>query len=319
MKLFSTRWFASNAQMLSIIVIFVALLVFFGVANDNFFTVSNLTNAGQQIAPTVIVAVAMTFVITSGGIDLSVGSLLAVCGSTLAILAQGGNVLLATLVVLAIGAVSGTIIGYISSYHAIPAFIVTLAALTALRGVAQLITEGYSTPITSPFLVFLGQGEILGVYTSIWIALLVAILGWYVFAHTRFGLYVKAVGSNAESARRAGINTRKVLLFTLMSTGVAAAIAGILVSSRLGSGSSNIGVAFELEVITAVVLGGTSLMGGKGSVIGAVFGALTLGVLSNGLVIIGMNVYWVPILQGLILLAAIFVNTKLFSRLTVSK
>lgn len=319
MKLFSTRWFASNAQMLSIIVIFVALLVFFGVANDNFFTVSNLTNAGQQIAPTVIVAVAMTFVITSGGIDLSVGSLLAVCGSTLAILAQGGNVLLATLVVLAIGAVSGTIIGYISSYHAIPAFIVTLAALTALRGVAQLITEGYSTPITSPFLVFLGQGEILGVSTSIWIALLVAILGWYVFAHTRFGLYVKAVGSNAESARRAGINTRKVLLFTLMSTGVAAAIAGILVSSRLGSGSSNIGVAFELEVITAVVLGGTSLMGGKGSVIGAVFGALTLGVLSNGLVIIGMNVYWVPILQGLILLAAIFVNTKLFSRLTVSK
>lgn len=309
------HWMTRNVQTISIVMIFVGLVIVFSLLNPYFFTGYNLANAARQIAPTVIAAVTMTFVITTAGIDLSIGSLLAVSGASLGIFALDMNPLLALLLVLLIGLASGTVVGYLSAYQGIAAFIVTLAGLTALRGLAELITGGYSTPIDAPLLTFLGQGKIASVYTPIWIAVVVVTIGWYVYSHTRFGRYVKAVGSNEESARRVGINTRRVKMTALAFSGLTAAIAGILVSTRLGSGSSNVGVAFELEVITAVVLGGTNLFGGRGSIIGALFGALTLGVLSNGLVIIGLNVFWVPILQGVILLLAILANTKIFSRI----
>lgn len=309
------HWMIQNVQTISIALIFVVLMIVFSLINPNFFTGSNLGNAGRQIAPTVIAAVTMTFVITAAGIDLSIGSLLAVSGASLGVFALQMNPLFALLLVLLLGLASGTVVGYLSAYQGIAAFIVTLAGLTALRGVAELITGGYSNPIDAPLLTFLGQSKIASIYTPIWIAAVVVAFGWYVFSHTRYGRYVRAIGSSEESARRVGINTRRVKMMTLAFSGLTAAVAGILVSSRLGSGSSNIGVAFELEVITAVVLGGTDLFGGRGSIIGAVFGALTLGALSNGLVIIGLNVFWVPILQGLILLLAILANTKLFSRI----
>jgi simple sugar transport system permease protein len=140
-------------------------------------------------------------------------------------------------------------------------------------------------------------------------------LGWYVFTQTRYGRYVVAVGSNEESLRRAGVDVRRVRLFALMGTSLFAAIAGIMVAARLASGSSNSGTGFELEVITAVVLGGTSLMGGRGSIIGSLLGAMTLGILSNGLVLVHVDVYWVPITQGIILIVAIFLNSKLFTRI----
>ena len=142
---------------------------------------------------------------------------------------------------------------------------------------------------------------------------------WYVFTQTRFGRYIVAVGSNAESLRRSGVDIRRVQMCALVLTGIFAAIAGILVATRLASGSSNSGTAFELEVITAVVLGGTSLMGGRGSMIGSALGALTLGVITNGLVLLHVDVYWVPITQGTILVVAIFLNSKLFSRIVGSR
>jgi simple sugar transport system permease protein len=155
-------------------------------------------------------------------------------------------------------------------------------------------------------------------YTPTWIAIATVALGWYVFTQTRYGRYAVAVGSNEESLRRAGVDIRRVRLFVLMGTGLFAAIAGIMVAARLASGSSNSGTGFELEVITAVVLGGTSLMGGRGSIVGSLLGALTLGVLSNGLVLVHVDVYWVPITQGIILILAIFLNSKLFTRIVGS-
>lgn len=305
------NWFFAHIQVLSIAFILLVLFVFFSVATDAFLSAENLVNVGRQIAPTVIVAVAMTFVITTGQIDLSVGSVLALSASSMAILAESGSAALALAAALLVGLAVGSINGYFSSYQGLPSFIVTLAALTAVRGIALFITQGYSTPIEVDWLLYLGQGKILGIYMPTWIALVVAVIGIYVFNQTRFGRYVTAVGSNAEAIRRAGVNINRIRMAVLIMTGLAASIAGILIATRLASGSSNSGVGFELEAITAVVLGGTSLMGGRGSVIGSVLGALVLGVLANGLVLLRVDVYWVPIVQGVILLVAILANAKL--------
>jgi simple sugar transport system permease protein len=307
-------WFRRNVQILSIAAILLILLGFFSVFANAFMTPENFVNIGRQIAPTVIVAVAMTFVITTGQIDLSVGSILALSASTIAIVAESNAWIVALSMALLIGVMVGAISGYFSAYQALPSFIVTLAALTAVRGVALYITQGYSTSIDDPRILFLGQGQFLGIYMPTWIALGVAIVGIYVFNMTRFGRYVTAVGSNAEAIRRAGVDIRRIKMAVLMLTGIAGAVAGILIAARLASGSSNSGVAFELEVITAVVLGGTSLMGGRGTVFGSVLGALVLGVLANGLVLMRVDVYWVPIVQGIILLGAILANAKLLGR-----
>jgi simple sugar transport system permease protein len=307
---------ATNIGLLSITAVLVILFVFFSVETDAFLTANNLVNVARQIAPTVIVAVAMTFVITTGQIDLSVGSIVGLTAAALAIMAESGNAVVALLVTLVIGLGIGLINGALTAYGKLQSFIVTLAALTAVRGVALLITDGYSTPITSDFLLPIGNGKLLGLYTPTWIAIAAVVGGWYVFNHTRFGRYVVAAGSNGESLRRAGVNTRRIQLAVLTLSGLAAGLAGVITAARLASGSSNSGNLFELEVITAVVLGGTALIGGQGSIIGSVIGAVTLGVISNGLVLLRVDVYWVPIVQGLILVVAILVNARLFGRMS---
>lgn len=310
-----SEFVARHFGVLSILLVFVVLFVFFSLRADAFLTAGNLVNVSRQIAPTIIVATAMTFVITTGAIDLSVGSIVGLTAATLGLLAKTGNPVLALSVTLAIGALIGIANGLLTAYGRLQSFIVTLAALTAVRGVALLITQGYSTPIDSTFLLPLGQGKFLGLYTPTWMAIASVAGSWYLFTQTRFGRYVVAVGSNAESLRRSGVDIRKIQLWTLTMTGLFAAVAGVATATRLASGSSNSGTAFELEVITAVVLGGTSLMGGRGSIIGSAIGAMTLGIISNGLVLLHVDVYWVPIVQGAILVVAIFLNSKLFSRI----
>jgi simple sugar transport system permease protein len=306
---------SAHFGVLSILVVFLVLFVFFSARADAFFTLENLLNVGRQIAPTVVVGTVMTFVITTGAIDLSVGSVVGLSAATVALLAHSGNSVVAVLLTLGIGAVVGLVNGWLSAYNKLQSFIVTLAGLTALRGIALLITQGYSTPITAPWILTIGQGRFLGVFISTWIALVVAVAGWYVFSQTRYGRYIVAVGSNAESLRRTGIDIRRVQLWAFVGIGIISAFAGLMVAARLASGSSNSGTGFELEVITAVVLGGTSLLGGRGSILGTVLGAATLGVIANGLVLLHVDVYWVPITQGAILIVAIFLNSKLFNRI----
>ncbi|WP_298590329.1 ABC transporter permease [uncultured Kocuria sp.] len=307
---FATKHFG----VLSISLVFVVLFIFFSVQADAFMSADNLVNVLRQIAPTVIVAMAMTFVITTGQIDLSVGSVLGLSAAALGLWASSGSAVLALLLALVLGLGIGMLTGALTAYGRLQSFIVTLAALTAVRGVALLVTEGYSAPIESPLITSLGQAKFLGLYIPTWIAIGVVLLAWYVFGKTRFGRYVIAVGSNAESLRRSGVDIRRIRMAVLGMTGIAAALAGILTAARLSSGSPNSGTMFELEVITAVVLGGTSLMGGRGSIIGSAIGALTLGIISNGLVLLGVDVYWVPIVQGIILVVAILLNSKIFSR-----
>ncbi|WP_256116988.1 MULTISPECIES: ABC transporter permease [Shinella] len=304
----------ANGGVMSIALFFVVCCFFFAVTTDAFLTAPNLLNIIRQSAPLLIVAAAMTFVITTGGIDLSVGSVLALTATLSAAALQAGIPWpLAIILMLALGGVVGLIQGYFIAYEKIPAFIVTLAGLSVIRGFALLITGGYSIPIepTSPF-VTIGRAWVLGIPAPALIAIVVLLAAYVVFNETHFGRYVTGVGANAEATRRAGVNTRRVILWVYILSGTAAAAAGVILSARLGSGSSNAGQGFELDVIAAVVLGGTSLFGGRGSLVGTILGALTVAVLANGLILSHLSPFFTPIVTGFIILVAIWLNFRLF-------
>ncbi len=305
----------AQAPVLSIAAFFVLVCAYFALTTDAFLSEVNLLNLLRQSAPILMVGVAMTFVITTGGIDLSVGSTVALVNALAAIALQAGVPWpLVVILMLALGALVGAVQGWFVAFEGIPAFIVTLAGLSALRGLALLLTQGYSIPISpeSPFVV-LGRGWFLGVPLPAVLALLAAAAGLVALGQARYGRYVTAIGANAEAARRAGIDVRRVTLSVYVLAGVAAAAAGIVVAARLGSGSSNAAVGFELEVIAAVVLGGTSLMGGRGTIIGTVLGALTIAVIGNGLILSHISPFFTQIVTGAIILAAVWLNTRLFA------
>jgi simple sugar transport system permease protein len=306
---------AEHAQVLSIALFFLACLVFFGLMTPTFLTTGNILNVIRQAAPILIVAVAMTLVITTAGIDLSVGSTVALVNAVAAILmAQGMDWPLAVILMLVMGGLIGAIQGWFIAYQGIPAFIVTLAGLSILRGFALYLTEGYSIPITEvPGFFWLGRGTLAGIPVPALISILVAILGFVVMLRTRYGRQVVAVGSNMEAARRVGMPARRIVASVYVVSGVACAVAGLLLAARLGSGSSNAAVGFELQVIAAVVLGGTSLMGGKASMVGTVLGTMTIAVIGNGLILMHISPFFTQIVTGTIILIAIWMNTRLFS------
>ncbi|WP_159714822.1 ABC transporter permease [Geminicoccus flavidas] len=305
---------ARHAQVLSIAAFFLLMVVLFSLNTNAFLSQANLLNLLRQSAPLIIVAVAMTFVITTGGIDLSVGSTVALVNALVAIALQAGVPWpLAVLAMLVLGGLVGLLQGWFVAREGIPAFIVTLAGLSILRGVALLLTQGFSIPIASDnWFVQIGRGWFLGLPFPAILAVLVMAAGALALSSTRFGRYVTAIGANAEAARRAGIGVQGVTMAVYVLTGIAAALAGIVIAARLGSGSSNAAVGFELDVIAAVVLGGTSLMGGRGSILGTCLGALTIAVIGNGLILAHISPFFTQIVTGLIILAAIWLNTKVF-------
>lgn len=304
----------ARGGVVSIALFFAVVCIVFSLATDAFLTTPNLLNIVRQSAPLLIVASAMTFVITTGGIDLSVGSVLALTATLSAVLLQWGVPWpMVVGVLLCLGAAVGALQGFFIAFEGIPAFIVTLAGLSVIRGIALLITGGYSIPVdpASGFNV-IGRAWFIGVPVPALIAVVVLVVAYLVFNETAFGRYVTGVGANAEAVRRAGVNTRLVTLMVYVLTGAAAALAGIILASRLGSGSSNSGQGFELDVIAAVVLGGTSLFGGRGSVVGTILGALTVAVIANGLILAHLSPFLTPIVTGLIILIAIWLNFRLF-------
>lgn len=186
-----------------------------------------------------------------------------------------------------------------------------------LRGFALLLTQGYSIPIAgAPGFMAIGRGWAFGVPVPAVLAAGVAVVFYVVLGQTRYGRQITAVGANAEAARRVGMPARRVAASAFMLTGVTSAMAGLIIAARLGSGSSNAAVGFELDVIAAVVLGGTSLLGGSGTIIGTVLGALTIAVIGNGLILVHTSPFLVQIVTGAIILAAIWLNTRVFARLT---
>jgi simple sugar transport system permease protein len=312
-----------HAQVLSIALFFALCCILFATLSPFFLMPENLLNVLRQLAPLLVTAVGMTFVITTGGIDLSVGSIIALTNAVCAMALQAGIPWPATtLLVLLLGALAGLSQGWFVAYQKIPSFIVTLAGLSVLRGVALLLTRGYSIPIDEPSaapLLALGRGWIFGIPIPAILAIIILAIGAFVLRETRYGRYVTAVGANAEAARRVGIPSARILTSVFILTGLTSAFAGLLIAARLGSGSSNAAEGFELQVIAAVVLGGTSLMGGTGTILGTVLGALTIGVIGNGLILVHTSPFLVQIVTGAIILLAIWLNTRIFGRLSAGR
>jgi simple sugar transport system permease protein len=312
----SRDYFAAHAQVLSIAAFFAGCCVFFSLGSANFFSTSNALNILRQLAPILVVGIAMTFVITTGGIDLSVGSMAALANALVAILIQHGVPWpVAAVTTLALGAALGWLQGWISASQAIPSFIVTLAAMTTLRGIALYSTKGFSVPIDpGTGFDFIGTGTLFDIPVPALIAVAVSAVGYVYLNRGRYGRRVIAVGSNAEAARRAGMPTLRIKASVFLLTGLASAVAGLILASRLGSGSSNAAVGFELDVIAAVVLGGTSLMGGRATIIGTILGSLTIAVIGNGLILMHISPFFTQIVTGAIILGAIWLNTRVFGQ-----
>ena len=304
-----------HAQILSISFFFAVCIIFFSMATDVFLSIGNLLNILRQAAPILIVAVAMTFVIITAGIDLSVGSQVALINASAAIiLSLGVPWPVVVLAMLLLGALVGLAQGWFIAYQGIPAFIVTLAGLSILRGFALYMTQGFSIPINGVLGFFaLGRGTFLGFPVPAIIALIFTAAASIVISRQIYGRQVVAVGSNPEAARRVGMSSNWIIASVYMLSGISCAIAGLLLAARLGSGSSNAAVGFELQVIAAVVLGGTSLFGGRGSILGTLLGTLTIAVIGNGLILMHISPFFTQIVTGAIILIAIWLNTRIFT------
>jgi ribose/xylose/arabinose/galactoside ABC-type transport system permease subunit len=298
----------------------VALVVVFAALQPNFLHPLNLMNVLRQVSISGLIAIGMTFVILTAGIDLSVGSLVALCGLVAAYVAKGGlesrfavgqaadtgnPVILAFLAAIAVGMAAGALQGLAITRLRVPPFVVTLGGLTAWRGAALLLSGGGPISGFAPAYTWWGQGRIEGVPVPVVIFLAGAVLAHVVLRHSRFGLHVYAVGGNVTAANLNGVNTRRVILLVYVIVGFACGLASFLLSARLNSAEAVAGIGLELDVIAAVVIGGTSLFGGVGGVVGTVVGALLIGVLRNGLVLLNISPFIQQIVIGLILVAAV--------------
>ena len=290
---------------------FIALLLviaFFSVMVPNSLTASNLLIMTQHVAITGLLAIGMTLVMLTGGIDISVGSMLAMAGVLCAKLSAdvGLPLWIAVVITLLIGALFGLINGAAVTRLHIPALIATLATQTILKGIAYLLTNAVPVKNLSATYKFLGQGYIFGVIpVPLIITVALYVLAWWYLDKTYLGRRVYLSGGNEEAARLSGINTKWTITGTYVFSGVFAAIAGVLMAARLGSGQPSVGSGFEMDVITATVLGGISVNGGKGKVVNVFVGACIMGVLANGMTMLNINQYLQWIINGLVLLFAV--------------
>jgi len=279
--------------------------------SDRFLTVDNLLNVTRQVSINAIISVGMTLVILTGGIDLSVGSILAFSGSITAGLLAGGQTLsLAVFLGLIVGAGLGFINGILITRADIPPFIATLGTMTAARGFTLVYTDG--RPITGMDEVFrfLGGGYIASIPVPVIIMAVIFIAAYIMLTQTKFGRYIYAIGGNEEAARLSGINTKTVLTSVYTLGGVLAGFSGVIMASRLNSAQPTAGIGFELDAIAAVVLGGTSLSGGVGTIAGTLIGAMIIGVLDNGLNLLNVSSFYQQVAKGVVILLAVYVDKK---------
>lgn len=293
-----------TAGMLPVLLV---LCIGFGFLTDGFFTLQNLSIVTQQASINIVLAAGMTFVILTGGIDLSVGSVLAAAAvaSLLASTIPGWG-WLGVPAALVVGLVFGAINGGLISLLRLPPFIVTLGAMTAVRGVARLL--GNDTTVFNPQLpfAFIGNGTIFGVPWLVVIACAVISISWFILRRTVLGMRIYSVGGNPEAARLSGINVRAIQLFVYAASGLLAGLGAVMSAARLYAANGlQLGQSYELDAIAAVILGGTSFVGGVGSIVGTLIGALIIAVLTNGLVLLGVSDIWQYIIKGLVIIGAV--------------
>jgi len=292
--------------------VLVAMVILFTILSKSFLTPDNVANIGRQTAMVSIMAFGMTFVITTGGIDLSVGSVLGLTGLAAAGMMYAGlGYIPATLVALGIGALVGLVNGFLIAKVKIPAFLVTLGTMSILRGLSLTITATKSVIITDEtFVAFWGAGDFAGIPTSvIWTLLAFLICGW-LYHFTTFGNYVKAVGGNVTAARYSGIKVEKIIFLVYIISGILSAVAGLIMAARLKNGRPEVGEGMEMDAIAAAVLGGTSMSGGRGNILNTLIGSLIIGIILNGLILLGFQTNVQKIFKGLIIIAAVAASEK---------
>lgn len=293
---------------------FVILCILFAVSNPVFLSAGNIMNIIRQISFNAILAMGITMVIITGGIDLSVGSVLAVAAvvsaSFIKVSAPILPVPVAVLIGLLIGAACGAFNGLFVTKGKLPPFIVTMVSMTIARGAAQLFTKGRPVSGLEDSFTFLGSGFLLGIPVPIYLLLIVVAITYFVLNKTRIGRYIYAVGGNEAAAEASGIKVHRVKMFAYMFSGILAAFVGLILTARLNSASPVVGVGYELDAIAASVIGGTSMEGGRGKVIGVLIGALIIGTISNGLDILNVSSYWQQIVKGLIILVAVLIDRR---------
>jgi len=301
----ATRTLRANWIAIALAIVLIVIVV---VSVPAFFQPSNLLNVGRQSAYVGVIAIGMTFVILTGGIDLSVGSILALSGVTMSILVNSGwmigaAIAVAVLVGVAVGVINGVGVAVLK----IQPFIMTLATMVAFGGLSLRLTDGGPTPFDNSDFAFrlLGSGNVLGVPGPFLVFLLVAVLGILALRYLTFGRYLYAIGGSAEAARLSGVRTKRTLILAYAISGLAAGLSGVMTASRIGSGDPTAGGLANLDAITAVVIGGTSLMGGIGGAVGTVFGAVLLAVLSNVMNLIGISPFDQQIVKGAVIVLAV--------------
>ena len=311
--------FSNLARFQSLIALFLMCLVL-TLLTDNFFTADNFWNVLRQISVNVCISVGMTLVILTAGIDLSVGSILAFCGAVTAGLLKNGinipslNLFIGFTVLGAVvaGLVAGSAMGFVNGWAVtrfkVPSFVATLAMLTMARGFTMLWTQGHPITGLGDTFGFLGTGWLLGIPMPVWISGIIVIAAIILTNKTRFGRYIYAIGGNESAARLSGIPINKIKTWVYMLAGMLAAVGGVLVTARLDSAQPNAGISYELDAIAAVVIGGTSLSGGRGTILGTVLGAMIIGVLNNGLVLLNVSPFWQQVIKGVVILLAVIID-----------
>lgn len=291
------------------LLVLILLIVVMAVLSDRFLTVSNFLNILRQVSVNAIVAAGMTVVILAGGIDLSVGSVLALAGAVSAgVLAGTSNPWLAILAGLAIGTLMGVVNGVFVAYPRLAPFIVTLATMALARGLTLVYTGGRPILVMSPAYEFIGGGQVLGIPVPVLLVTLTYAVGWVVLTHTKFGRYVYAIGGNENTCRLSGINVEGIKVAIYGISGLLAGLTGVVLTSRLFSAQPTAGTGYELDAIAAVILGGTSLTGGEGSILGTVVGAIIMGVLANGMNILNVSPFYQDVAKGVVILLAVLLD-----------
>ncbi|WP_449355173.1 ABC transporter permease [Virgibacillus natechei] len=287
------------------------LCLFFSLASDGFFTSYNLLSLGRQSAVYIILAIGMTYVILTGGIDLSVGAIAALVGTiTAGLLADGFSLLVSLFAGLTVGTLFGLFNGFLVTKAKIPPFVATLASLVIARSLALIYSQGYPISGLPDNFAYIGSGYIGPIPFPVILTIIIFLIGLYVLNSTIIGRYIYSIGGNEEASYLSGINVHKWKIIIYGINGFLIAIAGILLAARMNSGQPNAADGMELDIIAAVVIGGTSLMGGRGKLIGTLYGALIITVLDNGLNLMNVSSFYQGSIIGIVILLAVWLDQR---------
>lgn len=304
---------AGMMNKLIIAFVLVAMVIAFSIASSNFMTATNLTNILKQISVNGIIAVGMTFVILTGGVDLSVGSLVALAGVIMASVAKQDNsywawgLVLGILVALALGVINGVLISY---FKVVP-FIQTLAMMSIARGLTLMYSDGKPISDLHHDFTAMGKSEVAFIPTIVWIFILVFVSAFIYLYKTRQGRHIYALGGNEQATYISGVNTKLVMSSAYAISGLLCGIAAVVLTARVASGIPRAGEGYELDAISAVVIGGASMSGGKGTLIGTLLGVLIIGVLNNGMDLLSVSSYLQSVIKGIIIIIAVLMDKKM--------